>query len=50
MPSGVRNVLDNAVDRAVSSRHAEFVYLTSLVVTGAVSAGLLWVARRLSRV
>lgn len=49
MPSGVRNVLDNAVDRAVGSKHAEFVYLTGVFVTGAVSASLLWVARRLSR-
>jgi len=49
MPSGVRNALDNAADRAIGSRHAEAVYLTSVFVTGAVSAALLWLGRRLSR-
>jgi hypothetical protein len=47
--SGVRNALDNAANRAIESRHAEVIYLTSLFVTGCVSAGLLWVGRRLSR-
>ena len=49
MSGGVRNALDNAADRAIGSRHAEAVYLTSVFVTGAISAGLLWVGRRLSR-
>ena len=49
MPGGVRNALDKAADRAIGSRHAEAIYLTSLFVTGCVSAGLLWAARRLSR-
>lgn len=46
--SGVRNALDAAVDRAIESRQAEVVYLSSLFVTGVVAAALLWVGRRLS--
>jgi hypothetical protein len=46
---GVRNALDRHVDRAVTSRSFEAVYLGSMVATSAVCAVLLWVGRRLSR-
>jgi hypothetical protein len=47
--SGVRNALDNAANRAVESRHAEVIYLTSQLVTGCIVETALWIGRRLSR-
>jgi hypothetical protein len=46
---GVRNALDHAVDRAIGSPVAEVAYITTVVVTSAVAATLLWIGRRLSR-